>query len=168
MSTPSSFLYPSPSASALQLHYIGKSLSEIQPPAAILDLAVIRRNCQHMLETTKKLQVGFRAHVKTHKVFYLFIFVPNLNIYLLRIMVMLMVDLDNRTLPLSSRTQQQLSQIRRFYHFGNRGFTSLVIGRKSKSKRTRRKRRRKRNFHPLRSTFYTFFSTSTCANCSIV
>lgn len=24
-----------------------------------------------MLETTKKLQVGFRAHVKTHKVFYL-------------------------------------------------------------------------------------------------
>lgn len=71
MSTPSSFLYPSPSASALQLHYIGKSLSEIQPPAAILDLAVIRRNCQHMLETTKKLQVGFRAHVKTHKVFYL-------------------------------------------------------------------------------------------------
>lgn len=71
MSTPSSFLYPSPSPSALQLHYIGKSLSEIQPPAAILDLAVIRRNCQHMLETTKKLQVGFRAHVKTHKVFYL-------------------------------------------------------------------------------------------------
>lgn len=75
MSIPSSFLYPSPSASALQLHYIGKSLSEIQPPAAILDLAVIRRNCQHMLETTKKLQVGFRAHVKTHKVFYLFIFI---------------------------------------------------------------------------------------------
>lgn len=87
MSIPSSFLYPSPSASALQLHYIGKSLSEIQPPAAILDLAVIRRNCQHMLETTKKLQVGFRAHVKTHKVFYLFIFVPYLNIYLLRMMV---------------------------------------------------------------------------------
>lgn len=86
MSTPSSFLYPSPSPSALQLHYIGKSLSEIQPPAAILDLAVIRRNCQHMLETTKKLQVGFRAHVKTHKVFYLF-FVPYFNIYLLRIMV---------------------------------------------------------------------------------
>lgn len=81
MSTPSSFLYPSPSASALQLHYIGKSLSEIQPPAAILDLAVIRRNCQHMLETTKKLQVGFRAHVKTHKVFYL-PYLPDLNIYL--------------------------------------------------------------------------------------
>lgn len=79
MSTPSSFLYPSPSASALQLHYIGKSLSEIQPPAAILDLAVIRRNCQHMLETTKKLQVGFRAHVKTHKVSISSLY---LNIYL--------------------------------------------------------------------------------------
>lgn len=162
MSTPSSFLYPSPSASALQLHYIGKSLSEIQPPAAILDLAVIRRNCQHMLETTKKLQVGFRAHVKTHKVFYL---CTHFNIYLLRMMLRMMVmdDLDNRTLPLSSRNQQHLSQIRRFYHFGNRGFTPLVIGRRSKSKR-----RRKRNFHPLRSAFYTFFSTSTCANCSIV
>lgn len=167
MSTPSSFLYPSPSPSALQLHYIGKSLSEIQPPAAILDLAVIRRNCQHMLETTKKLQVGFRAHVKTHKVFYLCTYL--LNIYLLRMMVMVDGDgdLDNRTLPLSSRTQQQLSQIRRFYHFGNRGFTSLVIGRKSKSK-SKRRRKRKRNFHPLRSAFYTFFSTSTCANCSIV
>lgn len=92
MSTPSSFLYPSPSPSALQLHYIGKSLSEIQPPAAILDLAVIRRNCQHMLETTKKLQVGFRAHVKTHKVFYLPYLCIQTYIWGLMLRMMVMVD----------------------------------------------------------------------------
>lgn len=62
------FLYPAPSPSALKLHYIGKQLKDIQAPAAILDAAVIRRNCKLMLDTAEKLQVGFRAHVKTHKV----------------------------------------------------------------------------------------------------
>ncbi|EME77926.1 uncharacterized protein MYCFIDRAFT_57428 [Pseudocercospora fijiensis CIRAD86] len=61
------FLYPSPSPSALKLHYIGKHVKDIQAPAAILDAAVIRRNCKLMLDTVEKLQVGFRAHVKTHK-----------------------------------------------------------------------------------------------------
>jgi D-serine deaminase-like pyridoxal phosphate-dependent protein len=29
---------------------------------------VVRRNCKLMLDTARELGVGFRAHVKTHKV----------------------------------------------------------------------------------------------------
>lgn len=60
--------YPSPSKAALQLQYVGKNLKEIPTPAAVLDLAPIKRNCKAMLEATKALKLGFRAHVKTHKV----------------------------------------------------------------------------------------------------
>ncbi|KAG9677079.1 hypothetical protein KCV03_g10313, partial [Aureobasidium melanogenum] len=59
--------YLSPSKAALQLQYAGKSLKDIPTPAAVLDLAPIRRNCKAMLEATKALGLGFRAHVKTHK-----------------------------------------------------------------------------------------------------
>ncbi|KAG9944225.1 hypothetical protein KCU85_g8103, partial [Aureobasidium melanogenum] len=59
--------YPSPSKAALQLQYVGKNLKEIPTPAAVLDLAPIKRNCKAMLEATKALKLGFRAHVKTHK-----------------------------------------------------------------------------------------------------
>lgn len=61
-------LYPTPSAAALKLQNVGKQIKDIQAPAAILDAAVIRRNCKLMLETCSTLGVGFRAHVKTHKV----------------------------------------------------------------------------------------------------
>ncbi|CAK1359417.1 D-serine dehydratase [Cercospora beticola] len=67
MATPTSFLYPTPSAAALKLQFVGKEIKDIQAPAAILDVAVIRRNCKLMLDTAEKLNVGFRAHVKTHK-----------------------------------------------------------------------------------------------------
>ncbi|KAI4831201.1 hypothetical protein E4T44_09644 [Aureobasidium sp. EXF-8845] len=59
--------YLSPSKAALQLQYVGKDLKDVPTPAAILDLAPIRRNCKAMLEATKALGLGFRAHVKTHK-----------------------------------------------------------------------------------------------------
>lgn len=61
-------LYPSPSKASLELQYLGKQIKDVQAPAAILDAAVIRRNCRLMLETTQQLGVAFRAHVKTHKV----------------------------------------------------------------------------------------------------
>lgn len=61
-------LYPSPPEAALKLQYVGKHIADVQAPAAILDLAVVRRNCRLMLEASEKLGVGFRAHVKTHKV----------------------------------------------------------------------------------------------------
>lgn len=60
--------YLSPSKAALQLQYVGKDLRDIPTPAAVLDLAPIRRNCKAMFESTKALGLGFRAHVKTHKV----------------------------------------------------------------------------------------------------
>ena len=61
-------LYPSPSEAALKLQFVGKTFQEIPTPAAIIDVAIVRRNCQLMLETAEHLGVGFRAHVKTHKV----------------------------------------------------------------------------------------------------
>lgn len=62
------WLYPVPSEAALKLHYVGQKIQDVQAPAAIIDRAVVRRNCNLMLETTSKLGLGFRAHVKTHKV----------------------------------------------------------------------------------------------------
>lgn len=61
-------LYPSPSEAALKLQYVGKKIQDVQAPAVIIDAAVVRRNCRLMLETAEKLNVDFRAHVKTHKV----------------------------------------------------------------------------------------------------
>lgn len=62
-------LYPTPSEAAVKLQYVGKRIAEAQTPAAVIDVAVVRRNCKLMLEAAEKLGVGFRAHVKTHKVF---------------------------------------------------------------------------------------------------
>ena len=63
-------LYPSPSAAALQLQFVGQKLDVAQTPAAVIDAAAVRRNCQLMLNAAEHLGVGFRAHVKTHKVYY--------------------------------------------------------------------------------------------------
>jgi D-serine ammonia-lyase len=61
-------LYPSPSEAALKLQFVGKQIADIPAPAVILDAAVVRRNCQLMLDAVAELGVSFRAHVKTHKV----------------------------------------------------------------------------------------------------
>ena len=37
-------------------------------PAAIIDRAVVERNCERMQEACQALDVEFRAHTKTHKV----------------------------------------------------------------------------------------------------
>lgn len=57
-----------PSQEDLQKFYIGKDISDVPKPAAILDVAIIRRHCEKMLRTIKTLDVGFRVHVKSHKV----------------------------------------------------------------------------------------------------
>lgn len=61
-------VYPTPSTTALQLQFIGKHINNVPTPAAVIDAAVVRRNCKLMLEATEALDVAFRAHVKTHKV----------------------------------------------------------------------------------------------------
>ena len=60
--------YPLPTSSALQLQYVGKHLNDVLTPATVIDRAVVKRNCNAMLDVCKKLGVRFRAHIKSHKV----------------------------------------------------------------------------------------------------
>lgn len=68
MHTMSHLLYPSPSEAALRNLYVGKRLNEVNAPAALVDRAIVKRNCSQMLNACRSLRVEFRAHVKTHKV----------------------------------------------------------------------------------------------------
>jgi hypothetical protein len=61
-------LIPSASDTALKHHFLGRQLKDVQAPAVVIDAAVVRRNCKLMLDTARELGLGFRAHVKTHKV----------------------------------------------------------------------------------------------------
>ena len=62
-------LLPLPPHAALGEAFIGKNLKDVPTPAAVLDQAVVQRNCLQMLKACQALQVGFRPHVKTHKVY---------------------------------------------------------------------------------------------------
>lgn len=64
----STIFYPSTPKDELVKAYVGKSITEIPTPAAVINVAAVRRNCQRMLEACTSLQLGWRAHVKTHKV----------------------------------------------------------------------------------------------------
>jgi D-serine deaminase-like pyridoxal phosphate-dependent protein len=48
--------------------WIGKDIADVPKPAAVLDRAIIRWHCKRMKKTVQARGVGFRAHVKTHKV----------------------------------------------------------------------------------------------------
>jgi hypothetical protein len=67
-SIPSSFLYQAPPDAALKAQYIGQRIEDVQAPAAVIDVAVVKWNCTLMLNAAEALKVQFRAHVKTHKV----------------------------------------------------------------------------------------------------
>ncbi|KAJ5097405.1 hypothetical protein N7456_008126 [Penicillium angulare] len=56
-----------PTKADLAKFYSGKDITNVPKPAAVLDVAIIRRHCERMKRTVKALDVGFRAHVKTHK-----------------------------------------------------------------------------------------------------
>ncbi|GFF99985.1 D-serine dehydratase [Aspergillus udagawae] len=56
-----------PSNEELRRFYIGKDIGDVPKPAVVLDVAIIKRHCQALLQTMKQLGVGFRAHIKTHK-----------------------------------------------------------------------------------------------------
>lgn len=60
--------YPTASKEALSGLYLGKSIRDVPTPAAVINVAAARRNCERMLQACKSLQLGWRAHVKTHKV----------------------------------------------------------------------------------------------------
>jgi len=59
---------PVVSTKELRQFYIGKDIADVPKPAVVLDVSIIKRNCARMLQTVKALNVGFRAHIKTHKV----------------------------------------------------------------------------------------------------
>ena len=63
-------LLPLPPHAALHEAFIGKNLRDVPTPAAVLDKAVVQRNCLQMLKACEALQCGFRPHVKTHKVYF--------------------------------------------------------------------------------------------------
>ncbi|KAI5283164.1 hypothetical protein KEM54_002350 [Ascosphaera aggregata] len=62
--------YPNADSEDLRRQYVGRFLHEIEGPAAVIDVAVARRNCELMLNTAASLGVDFRSHVKSHKVVY--------------------------------------------------------------------------------------------------
>ncbi|KAH9844556.1 D-serine dehydratase [Teratosphaeria destructans] len=64
---PAPSLHPTSSAAGLKLHSVGKKLQDVQAPAVVLDAAVIKRNCKLLLDAARSLDIGFHAHVKTHK-----------------------------------------------------------------------------------------------------
>jgi hypothetical protein len=59
--------YPLADHSSLVKQYVGKKLRDLPTPAVILDRSKIIRNCNAMLQVCQELDVGFRAHVKSHK-----------------------------------------------------------------------------------------------------
>jgi len=61
-------LYPLSNHEELKKQFVGKNLKDVATPAAVLDLSKLKRNCSRMLEAVDSLKIGWRAHVKTHKV----------------------------------------------------------------------------------------------------
>ncbi|KAI5920688.1 putative serine dehydratase domain-containing protein [Camillea tinctor] len=51
----------------LRSQYVGKTLHQVGTPAVVLDLAKVEANCNIMIEAAERLQLSWRAHIKTHK-----------------------------------------------------------------------------------------------------
>lgn len=67
MATSHQSLYPTPSAATLKEAYIGLNIQDVTAPAAIVDQAIVKRNCAQMLRACEALGCSFRPHIKTHK-----------------------------------------------------------------------------------------------------
>jgi D-serine deaminase-like pyridoxal phosphate-dependent protein len=59
---------PLPSKAELVQQFVGKSLYDIPLPAAVLDIAAVKRNCKRMLDAVEELRFDFLPLVNTHKV----------------------------------------------------------------------------------------------------
>ncbi|KAM0140894.1 hypothetical protein ACHAP3_002576 [Botrytis cinerea] len=79
----STSLAPSASKEDLVKEYVGKSLHDVSCPAVVLDLSILRKNCTGMLEAVNSLDCGWRAHIKTHKVYVLSGVLPLIDPHLL-------------------------------------------------------------------------------------
>lgn len=56
-----------PSVDELKAKYVGRSINDLPPPSAIIDVAKVEQNAKLMLDAVHELGFSFRAHVKTHK-----------------------------------------------------------------------------------------------------
>lgn len=59
--------YPLSDFCSLKEQFVGKKLNNLPTPSIVLDRSLAKKNCAAMLQVCKKLGVGFRAHVKSHK-----------------------------------------------------------------------------------------------------
>ncbi|TWU76015.1 hypothetical protein ED733_007162 [Metarhizium rileyi] len=57
----STALYPTPPKDVLA-QFIGKSIRHVPTPAAVINVAAVRRNCERMLQACVKLGLDWRAH----------------------------------------------------------------------------------------------------------
>ncbi|GAP84269.2 putative alanine racemase domain protein [Rosellinia necatrix] len=55
------------SKDALRARFVGKTLHQVPTPAIVLDLAKVEANCNRMLEAARRMNLSWRAHIKTHK-----------------------------------------------------------------------------------------------------
>jgi hypothetical protein len=59
--------YPLSDTTSLKARFLGQRLLDLPTPSIVLDRSLIKKNCAAMLQICRKLDVGFRAHVKSHK-----------------------------------------------------------------------------------------------------
>lgn len=59
--------YPLSDITSLKQSFLGQKIVDLPTPSILLDRNLIKKNCTAMLQICKKLDVGFRAHVKSHK-----------------------------------------------------------------------------------------------------
>ena len=64
----SAMQYPVHSREDLLQVLVGKNLSELPTPIALVDRHVAAINCKKMLDACRDLNLLFRSHIKTHKV----------------------------------------------------------------------------------------------------
>lgn len=57
-----------PKKDELVKEFVGKPLESLRTPAFVIDRAVFAKNCARMHENAQQWGAGFRAHLKTHKV----------------------------------------------------------------------------------------------------
>lgn len=61
--------YPMASPRELKELFVGKKLTGLPTPIAVVDRHIAAANCKKMLDACRDLNVLFRPHIKTHKVF---------------------------------------------------------------------------------------------------
>lgn len=47
---------------------MGKTLHDVSTPSIVLDVAKLELNCKRMVDSAARLDIKWRAHIKTHKV----------------------------------------------------------------------------------------------------